>query len=463
MKTTVLKRKALVLSMAMAFIGAMTLTQCKKEPPIVTSTEDPTETPTDTVTTPEGEIVHITLRVNQSNDEKLDVDPPHVYFEIDDVLHVVSNGVHVGVVTYNGSVFEGNISEATPNRPLDFYLLGNMNVNNPNITWTGEGDVKTGCSVNISTQTSSLPVISYAPSNENFTAGAEVQDFTAILRNKCALVKFDVIPTTLTSNIILSGVKNVVTVNFNPDNENEEERFTYSQSQGGGSITVGKREDGYWAILLPQEAISGIENNVSSEVSSSNNYSATVSLPTIQANAYLNTGIIVDFTKNGTVPLYSIGVSANPNEGGSVSGSGDYLNGQSCTVTATPDEDYMFINWTENNVVVVDNEGDPVPASYTFTVNGNRNLVANFGLKRTISVSANPTEGGTVYIGTVGTTSAICPQGTNCTVTATPADMFINWTENGTEVSTDAEYTFTISAADRNLVANFSSSGKGHR
>ena len=466
MKTTVLKRKALVLSMAMAFIGAMTLTQCKKEPPIVTPTEDPTETPTDTVTTPEGEIVHITLRVNQSNDEKLDVDPPHVYFETGDVLFVASHGKYVGIIVYDeeSSEFSGTITGATSGEPLYFYLLGNRKYDD--ITdWTEEGGEKIGCSFNISNQYNfftgqsadkQLPVISYAPSNENFVEEASVQDFTAILHNKCALVKFDVIPTTLTSNITLSGVENVVTVNFNP--ADEEDRFTYSQPEGGGSITVGKREDGYWAILLPQEAISGIENNVSSEVSSSNNYSATVSLPTIQANAYLNTGITVDFTKNGTVPLYSIGVSTNPNEGGSVSGSGDYLNGQSCTVTATPAEDYMFINWTENDETVSED------AEYTFTISAaDRNLVANFGLKRTISVSANPTEGGTVYIGTVGTTSAICPQGTNCTVTATPADMFINWTENGTEVSTDAEYTFTISAADRNLVANFSSSGKGHR
>lgn len=389
-------------TIAMAFVLALCLTQCKKTE--LTNDTPTNENPTDSTTVASGETVFITLKVSQDNDSRLEVVPPHVYFETGDKIHVASNGVHVGVVTYTGSEFAGDISGATSGMPLDFYLLGNMDVNNSNITWTtGAGDVKTGCFFNISTQSSTLPVVSYAPSNETYTGSEGITDFTAILRNKCALVKFDVIPTTLTSNIILSGVKNVVTVNFNPDNENEEERFTYSQSQGGGSITVGKREDGYWAILLPQEAISGIENNVSSEVSSSNNYSATVSLPTIQANAYLNTGIIVDFTKNGTVPLYSIGVSANPNEGGSVSGSGDYLNGQSCTVTATPAEDYMFINWTENGTEVSTN------ATYTFTVNGNRNLVANFGLKRTISVSANPTEGGTVYIGTVGTTSAICP------------------------------------------------------
>lgn len=431
-------------TIAMAFVLALCLTQCKKTE--LTNDTPTNENPTDSTTVASGETVFITLKVSQDNDSRLEVDPPHVYFEEGDKIYVANHGKYVGTMTYNiaTELFSANIIASLvedPDAPLQFYMLGNLT---PTETLTA-GET-TSCTINISDQTSDqtskmhLPVVSYAPSNENFN---ETTEFTAILRNQCALVKFDVIPTTLTSNIILSGVKNVVTVNFNPDNENEEERFTYSQSQGGGSITVGKREDGYWAILLPQEAISGIENNVSSEVSSSNNYSATVSLPTIQANAYLNTGITVDFTKNGTVPLYSIGISTNPNEGGSVSGSGDYLNGQSCTVTATPDEDYMFINWTENDETVSED------AEYTFTISAaDRNLVANFGLKRTISVSANPTEGGTAYIGTVGTTSAICPQGTNCTVRATAEEgyTFLYWTENDVTVSENAGYTFEVTS-----------------
>ena len=363
MKTTVLKRKALVLSMAMAFIGAITLTQCKKEPPIVTPTEDPTETPTDTVTTPEGEIVHITLRVNQSNDEKLDVDPPHVYFETGDVLHVVSNGVHVGVVTYIGSEFAGDISGATSGMPLDFYLLGNMDVNNSNITWTGEGDVKTGCSVNISTQTSSLPVISYAPSNENFTAGAEVQDFTAILHNKCALVKFNVIPSTFSDDITLQGtnLNDKVTVNF----ANNTTPFTYDHTlSDGGIINIGKRSDGYWAILLPHDGA------ITATASATGYSSATVTIPAINNNAYLNDGITVDFTTTNT--SHTITVSANPNEGGSVSGGGDYLNSQSCTLTATANTGYAFDHWT------LPNGSTSTVNPLTFTVDADATYVAHF-------------------------------------------------------------------------------------
>ena len=46
--------------------------------------------------------------------------------------------------------------------------------------------------------------------------------------------------------------------------------------------------------------------------------------------------------------------------------------------------------------------------------------------------------------------------GVGCTLTATASEgfTFVNWTENGEVVSTDAEYTFTVTA-DRSLVANF--------
>lgn len=68
----------------------------------------------------------------------------------------------------------------------------------------------------------------------------------------------------------------------------------------------------------------------------------------------------------------------------------------------------------------------------------------------TVSLSANPTAGGTV---TGGGTYHV---GDNCTVTATANSgyAFTNWTEGGTVVSTAASYSFDV-AADRTLVANF--------
>ncbi len=163
------------------------------------------------------------------------------------------------------------------------------------------------------------------------------------------------------------------------------------------------------------------------------------------------------FTVNGNRTLvanfqaqsqsYTITVSANPTNGGTVTGGGTYQQGQSCTVHATANTGYTFTNWTENGTVV------STQANYTFTVNGNRTLVANFQAQPqsyTITVSANPTNGGTV------TGGGTYQQGQSCTVhaTANTGYTFTNWTENGTVVSTQANYTFTVNG-NRTLVAHF--------
>jgi uncharacterized protein (TIGR02145 family) len=72
--------------------------------------------------------------------------------------------------------------------------------------------------------------------------------------------------------------------------------------------------------------------------------------------------------------------------------------------------------------------------------------------ENTISVSANPAEGGTA----TQSGSGIYAYGTSCTVTATANSgyTFANWTENGSVVSTDASYQLTVTA-NRTLVANF--------
>ncbi len=71
-------------------------------------------------------------------------------------------------------------------------------------------------------------------------------------------------------------------------------------------------------------------------------------------------------------PTYNINVSANPNNGGLVTGGGTYNYNQSCTVTATHNTGYTFVNWTENGEIV------STDSEYSFTVDNNRNLVANF-------------------------------------------------------------------------------------
>lgn len=160
-----------------------------------------------------------------------------------------------------------------------------------------------------------------------------------------------------------------------------------------------------------------------------------------QGTAY---GEEVNF-KTSQTPTYTVSASVNPTNGGTVTGGGTYEQGQSCTVNATAATGYSFQKWTENGSQVSTN------ASYTFNVSANRSLVANFTAQSyTISASASPNAGGTV------SGSGSYNYGQNCTLTAAPATgyTFVKWTKNGTQVSTNASYTFAVTAS-ASYVAHF--------
>ena len=251
--------------LAMALALALTMTQCKKE--------------NTNASNDEGVKVSITLNVSCASTglatgiSRVAVDGSTgvVTFENGDVLHVVSNGVYVGSMTYNGTVFSGEINEPTEGQKLQFYFLGNktpvFNTDN------------TGCSVVISNQTEYLPVISYAPSRENYQVGKT--DYNATLLNKCALVKFDVTTGSEAATCIL-GMNNKVMVYFTTN------EFIYSQ-EGEGVITLPAGSGERWAILLPQNEVTDVQAR-----SEDGAYTGTcAAIPSIADNDYLTECIAV--------------------------------------------------------------------------------------------------------------------------------------------------------------------------
>jgi hypothetical protein len=102
----------------------------------------------------------------------------------------------------------------------------------------------------------------------------------------------------------------------------------------------------------------------------------------------------------------------------------------------------------------------PADAQYTYTFSGWDNVIAAATGDQTYKAQFNTTvnqytitvntENGTV------TGAGTYDYGTNVTLTATPNTgyKFVNWTKEGVEVSTDAEYIFTATE-DVELVANF--------
>ena len=75
---------------------------------------------------------------------------------------------------------------------------------------------------------------------------------------------------------------------------------------------------------------------------------------------------------SGPLPSYTVTISFNPIDGGTATGDGIYEEGQSCTVSAAANDGYAFTNWTENGIVV------SISPTYSFTVDSDRTLMANF-------------------------------------------------------------------------------------
>ena len=243
-----------------------------------------------------------------------------------------------------------------------------------------------------------------------------------------------------------TGAKNFVETLVNASNSGNTHRFTINVSANpteGGTVSGGGKYNSGTSRTVKATANDGYTFTNWTEngnvVSTDTNYSFTLNT---------NRNLVANFTADAP-EQYTISVSANPANGGTVSGGGSFDSGTTRTVTATANEGYSFTFWTENDSVVSTN------ANYTFTVNANRTLKAHFTANvpnlYTISVSASPLEGGTVSGG------GSYNYGQSCTLTATPASgyTFVNWTKNGTVVSSNFTFTFTVTGSGA-YVAHFS-------
>ncbi len=155
------------------------------------------------------------------------------------------------------------------------------------------------------------------------------------------------------------------------------------------------------------------------------------------------------YTANFERTAYIVTTVANPSGGGTVTSGGIYDIGEEVILYATANtyNGYEFVNWTENGNIISTNP------QLTFTINADRNLVANFSSPDLIvSVSQSPADGGTT------TGAGIYHLNETVTLTAYPNEgyTFKNWKESGFILSDELTYTFDI-LYDRNITANFES------
>ncbi|MFC2151738.1 choice-of-anchor Q domain-containing protein [Bacteroidota bacterium] len=148
------------------------------------------------------------------------------------------------------------------------------------------------------------------------------------------------------------------------------------------------------------------------------------------------------------VETYAISVTADPSEGGIVSGGGNYDEGETIKLVATPNTGYKFKEWTEASSMTTTFD------TLYHTVEKDRDFVANFE-KKTFYVSSHVSaSGGGTKIG-----EGIYEYGEMATLVATPLDgySFDNWTYNGSVVSTSLTLNVNV-YSDMTITANFKSS-----
>lgn len=128
--------------------------------------------------------------------------------------------------------------------------------------------------------------------------------------------------------------------------------------------------------------------------------------------------LVANFEASGGPTVYTITANASPSNGGTITGAGQYESGEQCTLVATANEGYNFVKWTEGGSQVSTND------HYTFTVTGNRSLVAVFQAQapvtHTITISPLMTHG-SVSVSPSGQVEV----GTTVTITATPDDGYV--------------------------------------
>jgi hypothetical protein len=160
----------------------------------------------------------------------------------------------------------------------------------------------------------------------------------------------------------------------------------------------------------------------------------------------------VDRSRNLTAHFelknYQIILSADPPDGGLLSGDGIYNYGNTAILSAESNEGYDFDYWTENYDIILDNP-------YILEVTESHTLVAHFTPKTfTINLEISAESG---LCGSVLNNGGLYRFGDTVTVKALVGAgccRFVNWTINNLPVSTDAVYTFIVTESVT-LVANF--------
>lgn len=181
--------------------------------------------------------VRITLNVeNSGNRHAVDTELGTVTYQDGDVIYVGDGSHFIGTLTRESGIFSGTINPTPDDRAqIHFYFLGGLT---PSVT--PDAGSTSDFTVNISDQTSKLPVLSY----EHTTYYEGTTEYSCELKNKCGLVRFPL--ENAAGSVKVSGMHTEATISFNGT-----PGINPTNTIGQVSLySVSETEK--WAILLPQ-------------------------------------------------------------------------------------------------------------------------------------------------------------------------------------------------------------------
>ena len=267
-----------------------------------------------------------------------------------------------------------------------------------------------------------------------FIAGCKKDDFGGEIFGNCPVVTTDPI-----NGAIDVPVNKVIGLSFNTDMKGSTvNTTTVLLKQGSTAITgtVGPSTNGKLFTFTPTANLLPFTT-----------YTGTV---TTGAKDTLGTAMAADYVWT-FITIPRITIAANPVLGGTTTGAGDFAQGSSVTVTATPNAGYTFTNWTKLGAPTVALSSNP---SYQFNMAGNIDLVANFSQVATFTVLVTPSP----LTGGITTGSGVYASGTSATIRAIANSGFTFTGWSGDATGSTNPLTLTVNS-NKNVIANFTAGG----
>ena len=261
MRGDVARRVSTLLLACLMLLG---MTQCKKK------IAEPT-------TSAGGEKVYITLHVGDGSKYDVNTTNGKVNYQVGDKIYVGNNGRYIGTLTCSNVndklVFGGEITSPSTDDYLHFYFVGGLDAENitPSAAELTVGET-TSFTVDISDQSSKLPVVSYVHTAEYYNGGTS---YVCKLRNQCALVRFPLNNPISSIAIGVGGMHTEATIDFATPG------ITPTETTGIVRLYSASATE-KWAVLLLQDAVDNASVYVVESIEN-----CKVDVPEITANGYV--------------------------------------------------------------------------------------------------------------------------------------------------------------------------------